>query len=142
MSNYLIIKPDACIGCRSCELICSFKRTDRFSPQSSAVTVYEFTGKLRAVPLMCMHCDEPECIRACSTDALYRDELTGAVVINFGKCILCGKCVVACPLGNIHRDLTQNRMVKCDLCGGKPKCVQVCPVGAIEFNKSCEIERS
>ena len=42
-------------------------------------------------------------------------------------------CVVACPFGNIYFDSVSTYPVKCDLCGGDPRCVKFCPSGAISW---------
>jgi carbon-monoxide dehydrogenase iron sulfur subunit len=126
----IVIRPNSCMGCRSCELICSYGHFNIISPKFASVKVYsvnDFTG----MPLMCMHCDDPECIKVCTTAALHRNEKNGAVEIDHEKCIHCAKCVVVCKLGNIHN--VDKMILKCDLCGGLPKCVEVCPTGAIDF---------
>ena len=131
MSKGIVIRPEACIGCKSCELVCAFNRTGCFSAQSSAVHVYSFSDEAVVFPLMCMQCEEPECAGICPTGALSREE--NVILYDNHKCIRCGKCTVACPLGNIHSDVDTGRMVKCDLCAGKVNCVDICPVGAIDY---------
>lgn len=130
MYRKIVIRPESCIGCRSCALVCSYEHFRAISPKLAAVKVYSLENFID-VPLMCMHCDDPECIRVCPTGALHRNEKTGAVEINHEKCIHCGKCAAACKLGNIHQ--AAGRTIKCDLCGGFPMCASVCPAGAIDF---------
>jgi len=54
------------------------------------------------------------------------DEKTGAVIIDEKKCIGCLVCVQACPFGAILVG-PGGEVLKCDLCGGDPKCVLHCP---------------
>jgi Fe-S-cluster-containing hydrogenase component 2 len=126
----IVIRPESCIGCRSCALVCSYGHFKAISPKLASVKVYSMDD-FTEMPLMCMHCDDPECVKVCPTGALARNEKTGAVEIDHDKCIHCGKCVAACKLGNIHKAF--GLTIKCDLCGGFPKCAAVCPAGAIDF---------
>jgi MinD superfamily P-loop ATPase len=56
----------------------------------------------------------------------------GQVIVSPTSCNLCNKCVKNCPIGAIHR--FNEFIYVCDLCGGDPRCVQVCTEGAISFN--------
>lgn len=132
MFRQIVIRPEACIGCKSCALVCSMNRSGAISPESAAVTVC-FLENGAAAPMMCMHCEEPACMEVCPTGAIQRDSQTGAVVLDTGMCIGCGQCALHCPFGRIHRDARRAVMVKCDLCGGHPKCADICPAGAIDF---------
>lgn len=134
----IVIKPEQCIGCRSCELICSMNKYDTISPRQSAVTVYVSDGGDYATPIMCMQCDDPVCAAVCPVEALKRNEATGAVEWTAARCIHCGRCAASCPLGNIRFDAAKHNLVKCNLCNGHPSCVNVCPVAAIEFLETAE----
>ena len=46
-------------------------------------------------------------------------------------CVGCGMCIIACPFGNIHMEPRIRVAAKCDLCGGRPECVQVCMAQAL-----------
>jgi Fe-S-cluster-containing hydrogenase component 2 len=61
------------------------------------------------------------------------DKETGAVVINEKKCKACGKCADACLLDMIAYSSSRNVYLKCDLCGGDPKCVAWCPANALRY---------
>jgi len=132
MSKQLIVKPDKCVSCRMCELMCSFGHTKMFNPKLSAVTVINYEEAMTSVPLMCMQCEEACCMNVCPVHAMSRDE-NGAVVINADKCIVCKMCMSACPLGNISYTPIAKKVFKCDLCGGEPKCAEYCPSGAIRY---------
>ena len=132
MSKQLIVNPDKCVSCRTCELMCSFKHTKMFNPRLSAVTVINYEEAMTSVPLMCMQCEEACCIKVCPVGAIAMDG-NGAAVMNKDKCIVCKMCMSACPLGNIHFSPAAKKVFKCDLCGGDPKCVKFCPSGAIAY---------
>lgn len=137
MGKILIVSPEKCISCRSCELICSFCKVGEFNPGESAVNVLSYKEAAISVPVMCMQCEDAACMKVCPVKAISRDE-NGAVVSNPKKCIVCKMCVSACPMGNIAVSSVQKKIVKCDLCGGGPGCAKVCPSGAIQYVDAIE----
>jgi len=48
--------------------------------------------------VLCNHCASPPCVRACPTQATFKDK-TGRVVMDFHRCIGCRFCMAACPYG-------------------------------------------
>ena len=81
----------------------------------------------------CLQCKTALCLEVCPTDAIKRDPDTAAVIVNKDLCIACGMCVEACPFGYMNLDAFLQKATKCDLCGGNPKCVQVCMARALHF---------
>ena len=81
----------------------------------------------------CLQCETALCMQVCPVNALTRDTQTQAVIVDKKMCIGCGMCVVACPFGYMQLDDSIRRATKCDLCGGNPKCVQVCMARALLF---------
>jgi len=71
-------------------------------------------------------------MKVCPTQALQRDDRTGAVVLLEERCIRCRACVWACPWGNMGFDADRAQVYKCDLCGGDPQCARYCPSRALE----------
>ena len=132
LMKQLQIKPEKCIGCRTCELVCSFGHYGQFNPKMANVTVMEYEKAAVAIPVMCLQCEDACCEKVCPVHAISTDA-NGARVINYDKCIGCKMCMNACPLGNISFRTDLRKVFKCDLCGGEPKCAQFCPGGAITF---------
>jgi len=66
----------------------------------------------------------------CPADALTIGSL-GQVILSPTLCILCGDCEEACPIGAI--EMFDDLVYVCDLCGGRPKCVEACTEGAITY---------
>ena len=122
MSKILMISPKKCIDCKTCEAVCP----------NSAVNVITFEEAEISVPIMCMQCEDAACMKVCPQRAVSRDE-NGAVVVDPKKCIGCKMCISACPLGNIHYNTRQKKIMKCNLCGSNPACVKYCPTRAIEY---------
>ncbi|MCL1836480.1 MAG: 4Fe-4S dicluster domain-containing protein [Treponema sp.] len=133
MSKQLMLKPEKCTGCRTCELICSFNRAKSFNPRNSSVSVMIYDEAAISVPVMCMQCEQACCVDVCPVQAMYREE-DGTIKCDTEKCIVCKMCVNACPLGNVTFSPSTRKIVKCDLCGGDPGCAKYCPSGCLVYS--------
>ena len=132
MAKILAVIPELCSGCRICELICSIEHFGVNNPKKSAVRVLvTYPHPVVRMPIICNQCKVPVCADACPVGALKRKE--GLVQLDQKECISCMKCVNACPFGAIYAHADVDYPIKCDLCGGQPKCVQVCPKNAIRL---------
>ena len=54
MSKGLVVSPDKCTGCRTCELACSYSKSDAFNPKDSAISVLFYEDVGLRVPMTCM----------------------------------------------------------------------------------------
>lgn len=81
-------------------------------------------------PVVCNQCKEQYCNR-CPEDAISIGSL-GQVTVSPTLCTLCGVCEKACPIGSI--EMFNDIVYVCDLCGGRPKCVEACTEGAITYD--------
>lgn len=134
---WLVTDPTTCVGCRTCEIVCSLSHDDICQPNIARIhTVYDplhSLNKLCVMPNECKQCNMADCYLACEYDALVLDKKTGARVIDPEKCQACGECFEACPWDMVVYNEAKDVYTKCDLCGGDPQCVKYCPAEAIKF---------
>ncbi len=138
-ARYLrIVDYETCMGCYTCEEVCSFLHDD----EASYIRIYEVFSGLRR-PISCFHCFNAPCISACPTGAMHRDG-DGAVIVDVSRCIGCLSCLAACPFG-IPEMSSRGYAAKCDLCsklrekGLEPGCVAMCPAKAIVWGVGIEV---
>jgi len=129
----LFTNPRTCIGCRSCELACSFNHYKENNPARALLRIIKIEEKSLDIPVVCRHCTSAPCMESCPEKSIVRDPRTGAVKILQDRCIGCKICISACPFGIIVVDPKTHEVKKCDLCDGNPACAKVCPTGAIVF---------
>jgi Fe-S-cluster-containing hydrogenase component 2 len=133
MQKFLFVDPEKCTGCRICEINCVFNHEKECNPARARIHVLKWEEEGVDIPITCLHCQEPPCEAVCPVGAIYKDEKTGAWLINDEKCIKCRLCTFACPVGAVSYDVKSKKMAKCDLCGGDPICAKLCTEKAIEY---------
>ena len=129
----LVFEPKKCIGCRLCEQICSMEHEKVTNPEKSRIRIMRDDERQIDLAVYCHNCVNPPCIHACKFEALSRDEKTKAIVVDDEKCTGCRMCIQECPFAvpSIHPDT--KKVIICDLCGGNPACVDICPEHAIQY---------
>jgi carbon-monoxide dehydrogenase iron sulfur subunit len=138
----IIINEEYCMGCRLCEVYCVTQQSRSKDilkaykgeyPRPVSGIVFEEKGPI-SFALQCRHCEEPPCVEACLTGALYVDAETGRVLHDRERCVGCWMCIMVCPVGVIKPDQAERVVAsKCDLCieAESPACVTNCPNEAI-----------
>ncbi|MCP3905259.1 MAG: 4Fe-4S dicluster domain-containing protein [Planctomycetes bacterium] len=127
---------------------------DRRRPSADQLTVVNrhtpaaTDGAPVHVKTQCMHCFEPACASACLVGAFTKTP-EGPVVYDSSACIGCRYCMVACPFGMpayTYDNPTSPVVRKCSMCferiakeGGRPACVDTCPVEALTFGKRSDL---
>jgi len=135
----LVLDPEKCVGCHTCEMVCSLKHHGGCSRTRSRVTVLTERTQDNSVPIMCQHCERPLCQEICPVGAIYRDMTTHAMLIDADKCLGCKMCIFVCPFGAPSLDHIDRVTFKCDLCEGDPECAKLCPSEAIQFIRNDKI---
>ena len=118
-----------CSGCKRCEVNCSFFRTGKIGRVLSRIKVMKVEEIGVDYPVLCQLCRERFCTR-CPNGALQIGDL-GQIILSPTLCNACGSCERFCPIGAI--ELYGEIPYVCDLCGGDPRCVKECNLGALLF---------
>ena len=163
--GYLIVDIKKCQGCTSCMLACTLVHEGVQNPSLARIQIIQtpfesFPNDLTIA--QCRQCVEPACVEACPENAIMASANFGhARVIDKTRCIGCGECQIACPFTPGRPVVSQDELFndeikagKCDLCSqtpyhwdkagggptGKMACVEVCPVGAINFTDKIPVQ--
>ncbi len=150
MARYgMLIDLKSCNGCRACMTACKGAHNIPFGqhkgreyyriwPEEVEQGTYPYV--LRSLtPMLCMHCENPPCAKACPIPGAIFTRQAGIVLIDGGKCNGCQACIPACPYGALYFREDKEKVDKCTFCvenidrGLVPECVRACPVEAIFF---------
>ncbi|HWQ49655.1 MAG TPA: 4Fe-4S dicluster domain-containing protein [Methanosarcina sp.] len=144
----VMIRPERCMGCRSCEIACAVAHSRSKSlfsaigeePAPKKRIYLEYIPDLGvSLPITCRHCDDASCVSVCPTKALYKDETVSTVSYDPDRCVDCWRCATVCSrftslyqlilvMGCWTSSMNDNRRVinrqaeagiTCDLCEGR-----------------------
>lgn len=124
-----------CTGCRRCETACAFFHTGKVSNRLARIKVVNLYESGIDGPVVCAQCKERYCMD-CPVNALTIGS-EGQIVYSPTGCVLCGTCETHCPIGAI--EVFNECVYVCDLCGGRPKCVEACTEGAITYDPDGDV---
>jgi molybdopterin-containing oxidoreductase family iron-sulfur binding subunit len=158
----MVIDLSRCKNVKACQVACN--HAHHVQDAQNWIKVYPMQDAQHTAPYwqptICMHCDEPPCVKVCPVDATFKRE-DGIVLIDSDRCIGCRFCMAACPYStrifnwgepdqpadiadkpyNPETSLPQKKgtVSKCDFCpdmtrmGMLPHCVSACPNGVYFF---------
>lgn len=141
----MVIQQDRCIDCERCKKACA--ETNHVPEYGFRTTILEryvpdaIGQKREFIPVLCMQCNNPPCVRACPVKATYKDKRNGIVMMNYSKCIGCKTCIEACPYNARYFNEERHSIDKCIFCfdtrlskGEKlTACAAACPAGVRIF---------
>jgi len=141
----MVIRQDRCIGCERCMKACvSTNHVPDYGWRTLVLEkeVPKAVGqKQEFIPILCNHCNNPPCVRACPTRATYKEPRNGIVMMNEKKCIGCKSCMIACPYDARYFNEEKQAIDKCDFCfktrlsrdEKDVACADICPADARIF---------
>ncbi len=133
--------PEACTGCRFCEMVCSLEYDKTgINPERSRIKILNNSDKGLYTPSTCRLCLDAPCVESCPTQALSQNNETGVVAVDEEECTGCELCIEACEFNSILMHPEKNVVAICDLCGGELKCIKYCMQKALVFLKPEEYE--
>lgn len=154
----MVVDLRRCDGCEKCTKAC--QKTHYLAKDQTWIKVYNMTssdGQSYFMPRLCMHCENPPCLKVCPVGATFKSP-EGVVLVDQQKCIGCRACMAACPYearyfnwsappavpSTLHNPMPEfpvpqqaGTVGKCIMCvhntdvGKLPACVDVCSMGAL-----------
>jgi Fe-S-cluster-containing dehydrogenase component len=106
-----VIDLDRCTGCQACVVACRQENNIAFGGEEQAKLgrakfwmnlISEIKGtsypdvEMQFIPIPCMHCERPPCIKVCPVAATYKNP-EGVVAQVYPRCIGVRMCISNCP---------------------------------------------
>jgi protein NrfC len=119
----MVIHQDRCIDCERCVEACN--QTNEVPAEEHGAyrtrilqrDVPDAIGQKREfIPMLCNHCNVPQCTRVCPTKATYKDKQNGIVMMDITKCIGCLTCQEGCPYNARYFNERKHAVDKCNFC--------------------------
>jgi len=124
---------ETCTGCLSCTVVCSERHTGQSAPSRARIRIIVDLLTAEHSAGYCRQCRNAPCASACPEEAIRFDPHLRAWMVDDARCNGCGVCVGACPFQAIWRDPRANVAIKCDLCLGATRCIEICPASALSL---------
>lgn len=164
---YFYFDQTRCMGCQTCVVAC--KDWKILKPGNAKLRQLHDKEegvwpnvKANIAVYSCSHCDEPACMKACPSGAIFKDPNNGIVYVNRQACTGEGVCITACPYGapqvpddnqedkspiaSLDTIMNGHAMAKCDMCrdrlnaGLQPACVASCLARALDIGTLEELQ--
>ena len=143
MQKGFVFNLNKCTGCNACQIACSienevglplnWRQVNTFNePRHPEISYFHLSTA-------CNHCLDPPCLKYCPALAIFKDQNTGAVIIDQDLCIGCKYCSWVCPYDAPTFNSSTKMMEKCTFCLHRleedllPACVTLCPTTALQM---------
>ena len=121
-TNAIVTDLNRCVGCLACMVACKavnnvpigsyWNKVLRIGPSLKPGATSAHDVEMYYLPVQCQHCENPECVKVCPTQASHVTE-DGTVQIDKSKCIGCQFCAMACPYGVRYLNEEERVVEKC-----------------------------
>jgi Fe-S-cluster-containing dehydrogenase component len=147
----MAIDLDRCLRCQACVVACAAENNvPPLGAERSALTrpihwmdmLIPDAGSAESelgrapVPIPCMHCERPECVKVCPVGATYLAD-DGVVTQVWDRCIGCRYCMAVCPYGRRYFNWTAPAWPGGDPSSANPD-VALRPAGVVEKCTLCQ----
>ena len=107
MATAIITDLNRCVGCLACATACKgvnnvpignyWNKVVRVGPNPIPGGSGDYPDVyMYFLPISCQHCENPECVKVCPTEASHVAE-DGSIQVDKDKCTGCGACANICP---------------------------------------------
>ena len=160
----MLIDLRKCVGCGACTVACRAENGTPAGINFNKLKKFEVgkfpTAKMKWIPMPCMHCANPPCLKMCPNGATIQNT-EGIITVDTKKCMGCRACMLVCPyearqfvwdVKNYYEDqnatpfekkkhvsFEKGTVTKCVFCidrvraGEKNACVHTCPANCRIF---------
>jgi Fe-S-cluster-containing dehydrogenase component len=141
----MVLFQNRCIDCERCIAACGETNHVPHEGYRTRILMKEMPDavglKREFIPVLCNHCNVPQCTRVCPTKATYKDPVNGIVMMNTSKCIGCLTCQLGCPYNARYFNEEKRAVDKCNFCfdtrlsrgENTTACSAACPAGCRVF---------